>query len=177
MTIIPSRIKQLRQKLGLTQAEFGKRVYAAQTYISQLENGAENPSIKLLKLISYEFDVSFKWLMGENESQDIQDDLAAKSKSGFKKGNITYNSTYEAYAHLLDSVQDLEETHTKLSEHLACLWEAIRMEQFSETEQNILNNFEMVIAIHKLELAYLTANFSEMQRILEAEINKRTQGS
>jgi transcriptional regulator with XRE-family HTH domain len=42
-------LKQLRQRRGLTQMEVVKKAKVSQTYISQLESGAKEPSLTMLR--------------------------------------------------------------------------------------------------------------------------------
>lgn len=51
------QIKEIRQKYGLSQQEFGSRLGVTHAHISKIESGKENPSETLLKLIQYEFNV------------------------------------------------------------------------------------------------------------------------
>ena len=50
-----AKIKEIRQKNGLSQQEFGSRLGVSHAHISKIESGKENPSETLLKLIGYEF--------------------------------------------------------------------------------------------------------------------------
>ena len=49
------KLKNIRNKFGLSQRDFGKRLGVTHAYISRIESGKENPSETLLKLLSYEF--------------------------------------------------------------------------------------------------------------------------
>lgn len=50
-----AQIKEIRQKNGLSQQEFGARLGVTHAHISKIENGKENASETLLRLIRYEF--------------------------------------------------------------------------------------------------------------------------
>ena len=50
-----AQIKEIRQKHGLSQQEFGSRLGVTHAHISKIESGKENPSETLLRLIRYEF--------------------------------------------------------------------------------------------------------------------------
>ena len=68
MCNIGSRIRLLRKEENLTQAEFSRRLFISQSYLSGLENGNEKPTDKLIRLISLEFGVDEKWLLsGDGE--------------------------------------------------------------------------------------------------------------
>lgn len=80
------RIKQLRNELGLTQEDFGKRIGLSKSGISNIENGTRNISARHIKLICSEFGVSERWLKtGVYES---------------RRSNITDFSTDELLAEL-----------------------------------------------------------------------------
>lgn len=63
-----NRIKQIRKSLGLTQAEFGKRLGLKQNSIALIESGERNPSEQTIHSLEREFNVQEKWLRtGEGE--------------------------------------------------------------------------------------------------------------
>jgi transcriptional regulator with XRE-family HTH domain len=59
---IGRRIRQLRG-FETTQAEFARRIYVAQSYLSALERGEKEPGAAVLLAISREFDKSVDWLL------------------------------------------------------------------------------------------------------------------
>jgi len=62
------RLLALRKKLNLTQAQFAKPLGVNRGYIATLETSDKEPSKTLLKLISYEYCISYTWLKtGEGE--------------------------------------------------------------------------------------------------------------
>lgn len=78
------RISALRQYLGLTQAEFGKKVGVARNTIATYESGVREPKDSVLLMMSKEFGVDVDWLKtGEGEmflpvSDDALDDFAVE---------------------------------------------------------------------------------------------------
>lgn len=56
------RIKKVRKKFGLTQAEFGSRVGVRGNTVTGYETGVRSPSDVVLKAISTEFGVDEGWL-------------------------------------------------------------------------------------------------------------------
>ena len=65
---IANRVKTLRKNEKLTQMEFGKKLFVSNSYVSKIEKGREEPTDMLVKLITYEFGVSWAWLTsGEGE--------------------------------------------------------------------------------------------------------------
>ena len=57
-----SRFKDIRISLGLTQAEFGKRINLKKPTISELENGKRSLSDRVIADVCREYDVSEEWL-------------------------------------------------------------------------------------------------------------------
>ena len=56
------RLKQLRDALGLSQEDFGKRIGSARNTIANYELGPRKPSKTTLKAICREFRVNYFWL-------------------------------------------------------------------------------------------------------------------
>lgn len=57
-----TRLKQVRKQLGLSQQDFGKALGVSNTAISKLENGENNVTDQMVKLICREFNVDYIWL-------------------------------------------------------------------------------------------------------------------
>lgn len=80
-SIESQRIKEVREKLGLSQKEFAERIDMKRNSIAQIETGIRNPSDRTLKAICKEFGINYSWLkdgIGEMESDfkdSILDDL------------------------------------------------------------------------------------------------------
>ena len=56
------RIRQLRNSLKLSQAEFGAKISLSQNYIWMIEKGERTPSDRTISDICREFNVSLAWL-------------------------------------------------------------------------------------------------------------------
>jgi len=59
---ISKRIKQLRQKLNMSQVEFAKAIYISNGYIAELECEHRKVNDRIIHLISLTFGVNEKWL-------------------------------------------------------------------------------------------------------------------
>lgn len=57
------RVKKIREYLGYTQKEFGKKIDVGQTYLSQIEKGDRPLTEKIIKLICFAFNVNYSWLI------------------------------------------------------------------------------------------------------------------
>lgn len=60
--MLNERIKEIRRKLDLTQAEFARQIGIASNTVSQIENGTRNPGGAVIKVICQEFGVNETWL-------------------------------------------------------------------------------------------------------------------
>ena len=67
--ILPSRLKEVRTSLNLTQYAFAERIGMSAVMVSGLENGTKIPSFNLITTIATEFNVSIDWLCGLSESR------------------------------------------------------------------------------------------------------------
>lgn len=56
------RIKELRQHLGLTQEEFGRRIGLVKSGISRIESGTTGTTEQTLRSICREYGASYLWL-------------------------------------------------------------------------------------------------------------------
>ena len=58
----PERIKELRLTLKLSQRQFARKIFASQTLVNEIELGKRKIHIRILMLISYQFNVNMEWL-------------------------------------------------------------------------------------------------------------------
>lgn len=78
------RIKQLREYLGITLEEFGRRIGITRSSVSNIESGRREPSEQTIRSICREFDVNENWLingLGEvflPKSESIMETFARK---------------------------------------------------------------------------------------------------
>lgn len=56
------RIKEIRKKFDMTQAEFSSKIGLSRNFIAQIETGAKTPSDRTISDICREFNVSEDWL-------------------------------------------------------------------------------------------------------------------
>lgn len=61
---VNERFKEARKWLGFNQKDFASEIGISQTHVSGIENGKDNPSASLLKLISIKFNINEEWLTG-----------------------------------------------------------------------------------------------------------------
>lgn len=61
--LIGERIRQVRIHNQLKQKEFAQRLFVTSSYISKVETGKEIPTKMFIRLVSYEYGVSYEWLL------------------------------------------------------------------------------------------------------------------
>ncbi len=62
------RLKELRNKLGLSQTQLANQIGIAQNTLSQYEKGTRQPDHETLKKLADYFDVSIDYLLGRDET-------------------------------------------------------------------------------------------------------------
>lgn len=70
-TTIGQRIKLVRKREGLSQAEFGKALNCSQGFIGHIENGRNQPSAELLTRIAIKYNLSLDWLLANDNQPTI----------------------------------------------------------------------------------------------------------
>lgn len=65
--IFPERLKQLRQKKGLTQQEIAELLGVKRNTYSDWENGKTEPNFETLLKLADLFEVSLDWLFGRDK--------------------------------------------------------------------------------------------------------------
>jgi transcriptional regulator with XRE-family HTH domain len=68
MKTVYERIKEIRTTLGISQREFSKQIYIAQSFYGDIELGKKNLNDRIIQLISSQFNVNKDWIKtGEGE--------------------------------------------------------------------------------------------------------------
>ena len=63
---IKDSVKRLRTTLKLSQEEFGKRIYASQSLLTEIESGNRKVNDRIIQLIATEYNVNKEWLLTGN---------------------------------------------------------------------------------------------------------------
>lgn len=144
-----NRIKLVRKELNLTQESFGKRLGVRKTAISKIENGENNLTKQMLRLICSEFNVNEDWLqtgVGEmfSQSETFSLDKLAKQRgcSGIK-------------LELVKNLLELEEDDIyKLLKTFKPTWDlvAAREESSATKEDKARIDIEKEVEEYRLEL-------------------------
>ncbi len=69
LDIFSTRLKSVRNELGLSQKEFAEKVGCTAATLSAYENGTKNPSLEIVKNIAEHCDISIDWLCGLSDSK------------------------------------------------------------------------------------------------------------
>lgn len=112
------RIKQIRNSLKLTRAEFGKRLGVSGDVINNLERGRVEPKEMIIKLICKEFGVSYQWLVNglgemndsdENEAQEIIDSVMTGDNEFAKKVLVAFaRMSEEKWKLIREIIEEIE---------------------------------------------------------------------
>lgn len=86
MNTIGERMRFLREKVNLKQSAFAERVLVSESYISKVETGKEMPSDIFTKLVAYEFNVPYNWLLkGEGYPYIFQESFFSDKDNELEK--------------------------------------------------------------------------------------------
>lgn len=84
------RLKMLRETLGLSQDEFGKRIGSARNTIANYELGRRNPSNTTVMAICKEFGVSEVWLRtGEGGEDNMFTKVSDEDRFSLSLGKLS----------------------------------------------------------------------------------------
>nr|DAT09091.1 MAG TPA: helix-turn-helix domain protein [Caudoviricetes sp.] len=83
------RLKELRNKLNLTQEEFGKKIGSARNTIANYETGNRNPSNAIITSICREFNVNEVWLRtGEGGEENMFTKISEDDRYSLNLGKL-----------------------------------------------------------------------------------------
>lgn len=74
---VNTRIKELRNSLGISQAKFAKRIAISSSYVAEIETHKKPASERVVRLIVAEYKVNNQWLRTGNGSM-FSDELDAQ---------------------------------------------------------------------------------------------------
>lgn len=73
---VNERFKEVRKLLKLNQEKFAKEIGVSRAHVSNIENGNDNPSSALIKLICMKYNIDEKWLADGVGSPDLGWDMS-----------------------------------------------------------------------------------------------------
>lgn len=82
-TEINKRVKQVRERVGLTQKEFAAQIGVSRSFLSEIEAGKVKPSVETLIGVVTRFQIDPHWLLIGAAGERPVDLVAAESASGY----------------------------------------------------------------------------------------------
>ncbi|WLR53593.1 helix-turn-helix transcriptional regulator [Mesobacillus subterraneus] len=71
MSYLGSRIKELRQRKGLSLRELGEEINMNYSHLSRLENGQKVPSLETIELLANYFEVKASYFLDEVDTEEL----------------------------------------------------------------------------------------------------------
>lgn len=99
-------LKLLREDLGLSQKEFGKKLNVTDTTVSKWESGSRKLNKRTLTQICDTFNVNYEWLItGEGDTYKSVDDLNIATMMGkvFADNDEFMKNVFLTFSKLTDS--------------------------------------------------------------------------
>lgn len=91
MSVLPDRLKTIRESRGLTQRQLAKLINISPSTIALYETGDRNPDPNMLKKLADVLDCSVDWLLGRvalDESRKIEGSFNLDNNDGDKSNEI-----------------------------------------------------------------------------------------
>ena len=127
MAITAERIKQLRKKKGVSQAELAELIGVKTNTVSTWERGTRKPDFEALNLLSNYFEVSFEYILGSSDkeearvvpTQDELDELASSALADelydhVKKYSMLSNKSQKMIDVLISATYQMEKSEGEL---------------------------------------------------------------
>ena len=127
MAITAERIKQLRKKKGVSQAELAELIGVKTNTVSTWERGTRKPDFEALNLLSNYFEVSFEYILGSSDkeearvvpTQDELDELALSALADelydhVKKYSMLSNKSQKMIDALINATYQMEKSEGEL---------------------------------------------------------------
>ena len=165
MSTIGERIKEVRKQQKLNQTKFASELGISQNHVSNIENGNENPSTTLVKLISIKFNVSEEWIKDGigtpiTDFDIVSDEQLLKSCSGEDLTNIVEAFSYTISLFTKDGLSGEERTA-----YLSALCDIISLIETQVFASHSLGNYgKLGKDSYEIQLSYKTE--SEKRLIL-----------
>lgn len=146
MDTINQRLREVRKILGLNQEKFAKELGVSRTHISNMENGNDNPSSALIKLICMKYNIDENWLINgtgyPEPGWDMSNDEGAIAKYNAMRVDFEKRlrqRTGENLANTIEAFSYLESliSPRNLSE--------IETSEYLESVRQVIDEFEKLI--------------------------------
>lgn len=160
LTYVKDRIKELRNKLNLTQEEFGNKIGLSKSGISNIENGTRNVSSRHIKLICSVFDVNESWL-----TTGIDDTVKLETLSN----SIVHFEEFRKYLLSLGysiDIQKIDESDSGMKEEILDANGKVLGQAWTPDEES----YAVILEKEKTKTVFTSEQFTELQNNIEKAI-------
>lgn len=112
-----TRIKEVREKSGLTQEEFGRRIGSARNTIANYERGNRKPSNTVINSICREFGINKDWLLSGEGEQTVN--RTKSQEIGDFASSVMHLPDESFKKRFVEALQNLNENDWKHLEEIA----------------------------------------------------------
>ena len=132
MAITAERIKQLRKKKGVSQAELAEQIGVKTNTVSTWERGTRKPDFEALDLLSDYFEVSFEYILGSSNKEEARVKPTQKELDTLALSSIAdeIKEITEKYSRLSDKSQKMIDALINATYHLEKQCDELKGETF-----------------------------------------------
>ena len=107
---IPKRLKEAREKAGITRAEASRRLNLSKIGYNRYESGERKPSLQTLQVIAHCFHTSVSYLTGATDDMSPDSLVVSRSENPelFELVNLCQSSKDHMEERLLRYMKELE---------------------------------------------------------------------
>lgn len=153
MYTINQRLREVRRILGLNQEKFAKELGVSRTHISNMENGNDNPSSALIKLISMKYNIDESWLIdgtGSPEpSWDMSSDEGAVAKYNAMRVDFEKKLRQRTGENLANTIEAFSYLESLISPRSLS---EIETSEYLESVRQVIDEFEKLIFMVSSEI-------------------------
>jgi transcriptional regulator with XRE-family HTH domain len=157
---VGEKLKAVRKHHKLTQKDVASAVGISESHLSNIENGRENPSLTLIKLFSYKYDVSEEWLLTYNN------DFFDNAEYVHRDGSYEYsNEEEESFVSVVNDTERMRQRFDSIRIRI----EKLLLEQSQESDvRAIIDCFYYLESILNITPYYKLLDNEEFTRLLES---------
>lgn len=155
MSTVNERMREVRKSLKMNQGQFAKELGVSRAHISNMENGNDNPSSSLIKLLCFRFNIDEQWLVDGIGSPMpcfdavSSDGLIAKyntmrvmfEKLLTRRSGTELKHTVEAFSFLVSLLTANGLSDENRPEYLSAVCESISLMEKQEFATHYLSSF------------------------------------
>ncbi|RQW65988.1 XRE family transcriptional regulator [Listeria sp. SHR_NRA_18] len=107
--LFKDRLKDLRKKKGITQAQLGEKVNVTNVSISGYENGNRFPDTETLEELASYFEVSTDYLLGRTDTPNIEEKKKYNSIDDIVKDKELHQWLFDLLDKNPDSLENIKQ--------------------------------------------------------------------